>query len=72
MEGKKKNNAKFSGHYVRQRTHNVRAHALRLDQYNCNEAANHCRRSARQSDILIESVCLEETNTKHYKLKTKQ
>ena len=26
------NNAKFSGHYVRQRTHNVRAHALRSDQ----------------------------------------
>ena len=27
---KRKNNAKFSGHYVRPRTHNVRAHALRL------------------------------------------
>ena len=32
-ERKKKNNAKFSGHYVRQRTHNVHAHALRSDQY---------------------------------------
>ena len=28
----KKNNAKFSDHYVRQRTHNVRAHALRSEQ----------------------------------------
>ena len=28
----RKNNAKFSGHYVRQRTQNVRAHALRSDQ----------------------------------------
>ena len=27
-----KNNAKFSGHYVRQRTRNVHTHALRLDQ----------------------------------------
>ena len=26
------NNAKFSGHYVRQHTHNVREHALSLDQ----------------------------------------
>ena len=32
--GKKKKNAKFSGHYVRQRTHNVRAHTLRSDQLN--------------------------------------
>ena len=34
MEGKnkKKNNAKFSGHYVRQRTHNICAHELRSDQ----------------------------------------
>ena len=33
VEGKKKkNNAKFSGHYVHQRTHNIRAHALRSDQ----------------------------------------
>ena len=32
VEGrKKKNNAKFSGHY-HQRTHNVHAHALRSDQ----------------------------------------
>ena len=30
VEGKKKkNNAKFSGHYVRPRMHNVHAHALR-------------------------------------------
>ena len=29
---KKKNNAKFSDHYLRPRTHNVRAHALRLHQ----------------------------------------
>ena len=28
-EGKKKNNAKFSGHYVCPRTQNMRAHALR-------------------------------------------
>ena len=28
----RKNNANFSGHYVRQRTHNVRANALRLDK----------------------------------------
>ena len=26
------NNTKFSGHYVRQRTHNVRAHTLRSEQ----------------------------------------
>ena len=26
---RKKNNAKFSGHYIHQRTHNVCAHALR-------------------------------------------
>ena len=34
VEGKKerKNDAKFSGHYVRQRTHNIPAHALRSDQ----------------------------------------
>ena len=38
MEGKKKkkrkrkNNAKFSGLYVRPRTHNVRAHGLRSQQ----------------------------------------
>ena len=31
-ERKKKNNAKFSGHYVHPRTHNVRAHALRSHQ----------------------------------------
>ena len=31
-EKKKKNNAKFSGHYVRQRRHNICAHAIRLDQ----------------------------------------
>ena len=29
---RRKNNAKFSGHYFRQRTHNVRAHALRSHQ----------------------------------------
>ena len=29
---RKKNNAKFRGHYVCQHTHNVRAHALRSDQ----------------------------------------
>ena len=29
---KKKNNAKFIGHYIHQRTRNVRAHALRSDQ----------------------------------------
>ena len=47
MEGKKKkrkkkekNNAKFSGHYVRQRKHNVHAHALRLDQYKNVESAS--------------------------------
>ena len=28
------NNAKFSGHYVRPLTHNVRAHALRSHQLN--------------------------------------
>ena len=28
----KKNNAKFSVHYVLQRTHNIRVHALRSDQ----------------------------------------
>ena len=31
-EEEKKNNAKFSGHYFHQRTHNVRAHSLRSDQ----------------------------------------
>ena len=30
---KKKNNAKFSGHYVCPRMHNIRAHALRLHQF---------------------------------------
>ena len=35
MHGRKiKNNAKFSGHYVRPRTHNVPAHALHLHQHN--------------------------------------
>ena len=38
MEGKKKernknNNGKFSGHYVRQRTHHFHVHALRSEQY---------------------------------------
>ena len=33
MEGKKKNNAKFIGHYVRPRTHNVRVHALCSHQH---------------------------------------
>ena len=32
-ERRKKNNGKFSGHYIRQRTHNVRAHALRSNQF---------------------------------------
>ena len=37
VEGKKKekerkNNAKFRGHYVRQRTHTVRVHALHSNQ----------------------------------------
>ena len=36
----RKNNAKFSGHYVRQRTHNVCAHALRSDQYNLEKMLN--------------------------------
>ena len=31
-ERKRKNNAKLSGHYVRQRMHKFRAHALRSDQ----------------------------------------
>ena len=31
-ERKKKNYAKFSGHYIRQRTHNVCAHGLRSQQ----------------------------------------
>ena len=31
-EGRKTNNAKFSGHYIRPRTHNVRTHALRSHQ----------------------------------------
>ena len=30
---RKNNNAKFSGHYVRPRTHNVRSHALRSHQF---------------------------------------
>ena len=29
---RRKNNAKFSGHYVHPRTHNVHAHALRLPE----------------------------------------
>ena len=44
VEGKKKesrrNNAKFSSHYVRPRTHNVRAHALRFHQKRLN--LGHC------------------------------
>ena len=32
VEGKKKKNAKFSGHYVYPRTETVRAHALRSHQ----------------------------------------
>ena len=33
LEGRrKKNNAKFIGHYVHQRTHNVRTQAIRSDQ----------------------------------------
>ena len=31
-EKERKNNAKFIGHYVRPRTHNMRAHALRSHQ----------------------------------------
>ena len=31
-EKERQNNAKFSGQYVRKRTQNVRAHALRSDQ----------------------------------------
>ena len=31
-EKKEKNNAKFSGNYLRPRTHNVRVHALRSHQ----------------------------------------
>ena len=30
---RRKNNAKFSGHYVRPNTHNVRAHAIRFYQF---------------------------------------
>ena len=29
---KKKNNTKFSGHFIHQRTYNVRVHALHSDQ----------------------------------------
>ena len=32
-EKERKNNAKFSSHYVRPRTHNVRVHALRSHQF---------------------------------------
>ena len=32
-EKRRRNNAKFSGSYVRQHIHNVRAHALLLDQF---------------------------------------
>ena len=32
MWNERKNNAKFSGHNVRPRTHNVRAHAIRSHQ----------------------------------------
>ena len=32
----RKNNAKFSGHYVRPRTHKVYVHALRSHQLECN------------------------------------
>ena len=33
MEKERKNNAKFSGHYVCPRTHNVRAHAISSHQF---------------------------------------
>ena len=36
-EERKKNNAKFSGHYIRPRTHNVRAQALRSHQCKVNQ-----------------------------------
>ena len=41
MERRKKNNAKFSGHYVRPHTHNVRAHAIiRTNLIQRNQRAN--------------------------------
>ena len=33
-ERRRKNNAKYSGHYVCPRTHNMRAHVLRSHQFN--------------------------------------
>ena len=42
MDRKKiKNNAKFSGHYVQPRTHNVRVHALRSHQNSTNRLFVH-------------------------------
>ena len=32
-EERRRNNAKFSGHYVRPRRHNVRVHTLRSNQF---------------------------------------
>ena len=43
-ERKKKNNAKFSGHYVYPRTETVRAHALRSHQF--------------QKNVLQDMLCL--------------
>ena len=50
VHGRKKNNA--SGHYVRQRTNNIRAHALRTDQLSI------CEQVFIQSSLLPDDATL--------------
>ena len=54
MERRKKNNAKFSGHYVCPRTQNVSAHALRSHQHN--ETALSLAQTSAHLSVLINKL----------------
>ena len=54
VEGKK--NAKFSGHYVRPRTHKVRVHALRSHQKNNAKFSGHYVRQ-RTHTVRVHALC---------------
>ena len=63
MEGKrkKKNNAKFSSHYVHKRTHNVCAHTLHSDQFEVNVFVLNIQKQHNVHDDFTQQI-LEDNN----------
>ena len=54
VHGKRNNNAKFSGHYVRPRNHNVRGHALRSYQFHSgNSSSQHIMHAYLHTSVMI-------------------